>query len=118
MNYDGTLVKAPPASGRKMMPPTQQQSRQRSTEAMQLQMDVEDQENCSCGMEYGGEHRWTVRDGAGIARVLQYLDENDSMKVKVVESELLLAPEDSEVDLRQRRKKARGLEGSERVCSW
>ena len=35
-----------------------------------------------------------------IARMEQYLNENDSMKVDVGELELLLGPEDSEVDLR------------------
>ena len=58
MNYDETPVKAPPASRRKIVPPTPQQNPQPSIEAMQLQMEAEDQENCSCGMEYGGEHRW------------------------------------------------------------
>ena len=63
-------------------------------------MEVEHQENCSCGVEHGGEHGWTARDSAVIARVEQYLDESDSMKVEVEELELLLGPEDSEVNLR------------------
>ena len=37
MNYDGTPMKAPPASRRKIMPPTPHQSLQSSIEAMQLQ---------------------------------------------------------------------------------
>ena len=62
MNYDGTPVKAPPASRRKIMPPTPQQSLQPSIEAMQLQTEVEDQESGSGELEYGGEHLWTARD--------------------------------------------------------
>ena len=37
MSSEGTLVKAPLASRRKIMPPTPQQSSQSSIEAMQLQ---------------------------------------------------------------------------------
>ena len=46
MNHHGTPVKALPASRRKILPPTQQQGQQPSIEAMQLQMEMEDQENC------------------------------------------------------------------------
>ena len=63
-------------------------------------MEVEDQENGSCGMEQGGEHRWSARDRTLIARMEHYLNENDSMKVGIEELELLLGPEESEVDLR------------------
>ena len=63
-------------------------------------MEVEDHETCSCGMEHGGEHRWTARDREVIARIEHHLNESDSMKVEVEELELLLGPEDSEVDLR------------------
>ena len=80
MNDDGTPVKAPPTSRR---PPTSQQSPQPSVEDMQLQMEV--QENCSCVVGYGGEHRWTVRDRTVIARIQQHPNENDSMKVAVEE---------------------------------
>ena len=38
IHYDGTPVKAPPASRRKIMPPTPRQSLQPSIEAVQLQM--------------------------------------------------------------------------------
>ena len=90
MKFDGAPVKAPPASRRKSMPPTPQQSLQPSIEAMQLQMEVEDKENCSCGMDYGGEHRWTARDSVVIARMEQDLDESDSLKVEVEDLKLLL----------------------------
>ena len=101
MNCDGTQIKAPPASRRKIRPPTPQQGLQPSIAAMQLQMEVEDQENCSCGIEYGGERRWTARDRAVIARMSQYQDDSESLKVEDEELELLLGPEDSDVDLRQ-----------------
>ena len=100
MNYDGTPAKAHPASTRKVMSPTPQQGLPPSIEAMQLHMEVEDQGNCICRIEYGGEHRWTARDRVVIARMEQYLDESDSLKVEVEELELLLGPEDSDVDLR------------------
>ena len=113
MNYDGTPVKAPPGSRRKIMSPTSQESLQPSIEAMQLQMEVEDQENCCCGMEYGGEHLWTARDRVVFVRMEQHLNENDSMKVEIEELELLCGPEESEVDLRYilryARKKGRKL---------
>ena len=57
MNYDGTAVKAPPASSRKIKPPTPQQSSQSSIEAMQWQTEVEDQESGSGEMEYEDEKR-------------------------------------------------------------
>ena len=52
-------------------------------------------------MEYEGEHRWTARDGTVIAKMEQYLNEYDNMKVEIEELEFLLGPEDSEVDLKQ-----------------
>ena len=51
MSYEGTPVKAPPASRRKIMPPTQQSS-QSSIEATQWQTEVEDHENGSCLKEF------------------------------------------------------------------
>ena len=65
---------------RRKITPTPQRSLQPSIEAMQLQVEVEDQENCSCGVEYGGEHRWTARDRVVIARMEQYLDESDKFE--------------------------------------
>ena len=109
MNYDGTPVKASPASRRKTVPPTPQQRVQPAMDAMQLQMEVGDQESCSCGMEYEGEHRWTARDRTVIARMEQYLNEKDHVKVEI--EELLLGPEGSEVDLRQIPRYARRKKG-------
>ena len=66
-----------------------------------MEVEVEDQEYCSCGMECGGEHRWTARDRTFIARMQQYLNESDGMKVEIGELEhCLLGPEESEVAIR------------------
>ena len=92
MNFDGMSVKAPPASRRKIMPPTPQQ--QSSIEAMQLLMEVEDQESGSCEMQR------TARDRTVIAKMEQYLNENDN-RIEIEKLESLLGPEGSEVDLRQ-----------------
>ena len=64
------------------MPPTPQQSLQPSIEAVQLQTEV-DKESGSGEMEYEGEYRWSARDRTFIARMEQYLNENDSMKVEI-----------------------------------
>ena len=92
MYCDGTPVKAPPASRRKIMPPTPQQSPQPSIEAMQLKMEVEDQE-----FVCKGEYWWTACDRVVIARMEQYLDRSESMKLEIEELELVIGPEDSEV---------------------
>ena len=47
-----------------------------------------------------GGYRWNARDRTVTARMEQYLNESDSLKEEVEELELLLGPEDSEVDLR------------------
>ena len=61
MSDEGTPVKAPPASRRKIMPPTPQQCSPSSIEAMQWQTEVEDQESGS-HEEFEGEHQLTARD--------------------------------------------------------
>ena len=63
---------------------------------------------------YEGEHRWMARDRTVIATVEQNRNESDNMKVEIEELELLLGPEDSEVDLRfvvmnAKRKKGRRI---------
>ena len=64
-------------------------------------MEMEDQEYCSCAVEYGGEHRWTARNRAVMARMVQYLDRSESMNLEMEELEYcLLGPEESEVDIR------------------
>ena len=52
------------------------------------------------GEEDEGEHRRTARYRTVIAKVVQFLTESDKMKVELEELELLLGPEDSEVDLK------------------
>ena len=93
------------------MPPTPQRSLQSSIEAMQLQTEVEDQESGSCEMEFEGEHRWTARDRTVIARMEQYLNENDNARVEIEELESLLGPEHSEMDFRQFLRYARRQQG-------
>ena len=62
-------------------------------------------------MKFEGEHRWSARDRTVIARMEQYLNENDNMRVEIEELEFLLGPEDSEVDLRQILRNARRKKG-------
>ena len=100
VNCEGTPVKAPPASRRKIMPPTPQQSSYSSIETKQWQTEVEDQEIGRNEKEFEGQHRWNVRDRTVIARMEQYLNESDCMKLENEELELLLGPADSGVNLR------------------
>ena len=79
MNYEGTPVKAPPASRRKMMPSTPQQSSYSSIETVQWQTEVEDQESGGYEKEFEGQHRWE-----------QNLNESDCMKLEIVGLELPL----------------------------
>ena len=79
MNCDGTLARAPPASRRKIMPPTPQHSSCSSIETVQWQAEV-DQESGRYEKEFEGQHRWNARDRTVIARMEQYLNEKDSMK--------------------------------------
>ena len=93
IHFDGAPVKAPPATRRKATQPIPQQGPPPPPEGTPLptwptwpdpppksaaegtKMEEEDQEYCSCGMEYGGEHWWAERDRTGIVRMEQYLDE-------------------------------------------
>ena len=61
---------------------------------------MEDQEFGACEKVYEGEHRWTVRDRRIIAKMEQYLNDSGNVKVEIEELELLLGPEDLQVDLR------------------
>ena len=71
------------------MPPTPQQSSHSSLEAMQWQTEMEVQGSS-----------WNARERTVIAKMEQYLNESDCMKLEIEELELLLGPEDSEVNLR------------------
>ena len=108
------------------MLPTPQQSSLSSIEAMQWQTEMEDQDSGSKEKEVEGQHRWNARDRTVIARMEQYLTENDSIKVEIEELELLLGPEDSEVNLRHilryARKKgatsSKSFARKDRVSTW
>ena len=107
MNYDGTAVKAPPASRGKMMPPIPQQSLQSSIEAMQLQMEVEDPGKLQWR---NGTRRRTSVDGT---RQSSHC-ENGTVRWKLRSWSFWLGPEDAEVDLRHvflcaRQKKGRKI---------
>ena len=55
MNFDGALVKAPPASRRKLVSPTPQQNPPPPIESTPRRREDADQEYCSFGMEF-----WSV----------------------------------------------------------
>ena len=84
-------MNAPPLTRRKMMPPTPLQNSQEDFE-------VEDQ-------------IWSARDRTVIARTKQYLEENESLKVKVEELESLLGPDDLDVDFRRILNEAKNKKG-------
>ena len=50
---------------------------------------------------------WSAHDRTVIARTKQYLEENLCLKVEVEELELLLGPDDSDVDFRRILEEAR-----------
>ena len=88
MSYEGTPVKAPPTSRRRMMPPTPQQSSYSSIEAMQWQTEMEVQGSS-----------WNASERTDIAEMEQYLNESDCIKLEIEELELPLGPEDPEVNM-------------------
>ena len=98
MVYESSPAKAPPLSGRRMMPPTPMQSSHSSYEERQWQIEVEDQIR-------------NARDKVVNAKTKQYLDESDSVKAEVEELESLLGPEDSEVDFGPILEEARNKQG-------
>ena len=89
MKYEGTPVKAPPATRKRMMPPTPQRGSHPLTEEMQWQAETEAQGSI-----------WSARERTVITKMENYLDGSDDMKLDVGELELLMGQEDSEVDLR------------------
>ena len=69
---------------------------------MQWQTEMEDQESGSYEKEFEEQnHRWNARDRAVIAKMEQYLNKSDSIKVEVEELQFLRGPEDLEVILKQ-----------------
>ena len=89
MSYEGTPLRVPPTSRRRMMSPTPQQISHSSIEVMQWQTEMQVQGS-----------GWHARDREIIAKMEQYLNDSDCVKLEIEELELLLGPEDSEVDLR------------------
>ena len=85
MSYEGTPVKAPPTSRRRMMPPTPQQSSHSSLEDMRWRTEMETQGSGS-----------NARDRTVTARMEQYLNASDCMKLEIEELELPLCSEDAE----------------------
>ena len=100
MSCEGTPVKAPPGSRRKMMPPTPRQSLQSSIEATQWQAEVKDQEGGSYEKALECQHRWNALDRTVIVRMELYPNESRSMKVQIEELESLPGPEELAVNLR------------------
>ena len=87
MRFEGSPVKAPPLSRRRMTPPTPLQNSYSSFEEEQGHFDVEDQIE-------------SARDRTVIARTKQYLEKSESIKVEIEELESLLGPDDSDVGFR------------------
>ena len=87
--HERSPVKAPPPSRRRLMPPTPQQRSYPSIEETQWQKEMEVQ-----------RRNWSTRERKVIAALENHLDESDDMKVEIEELELLMGPEDSEVDQR------------------
>ena len=79
MSYEGTPVKATPTSRRRMMLPTPQQSSRSSIEDTQWQTEMEVQRSSR-----------NARERTVIARMEQYLDARDCMKLEIVGLEDLL----------------------------
>ena len=98
MRFEGSQVKAPPPSRRRMTPPTPLQNSYSSFEEEQEHFEVEDQ-------------IWSARDRTVIARTKQYLEESKSSKVEVEELESSLGTEHSDVDFRRILEEARNKKG-------
>ena len=91
MSYEGTPVKAPPSTRRRMMPPTPQQISHSSTDERQWQSDL--------GLE-AQRSIWSSRERTVIAGMENDLEKSDDMKSEIEELQLLMDPEDSKVNLR------------------
>ena len=79
MRYEGSPLKAPPPFRRRMMPPTPQQSSSTSIEEMQWQTGMEEQGSS-----------WSARERTVIARMENYLNKSDDMKLEIEELDLLM----------------------------
>ena len=81
MSYEGTPVKAPPNTRRRMMPPTPQQCSHSSIEERQWQAEMEVQESF-----------WSARERTVIAKMESYLDKSYDVRVAFRELEHLCGP--------------------------
>ena len=90
MRYEGSSVKAPPLTRRRMMPSTPQQNSNSSYDKLQWQTE----------MEVEGSS-WSSCERKVIAKIEAYLNKHDNVKVEVEELKLMVGPEDSEVNLRK-----------------
>ena len=98
MRYEGSPVKAPPSSRRRMTPPTPMQNSYTSFEREQG--------------SYAEEGRgWNAREITIVARTKQFLERSCNVKVRVEELEGLLGPEDVDVNFRRILKEARDVRG-------
>ena len=84
-----TVASESASSRKRMMPPTPQQFSLSSTDESQWQADLEAQRSI-----------WSARERRVIAAMEMFLDESDVLKVETKALELLLDPEDREVNLR------------------
>ena len=98
MRYEGSPVKAPPLSRRRMTPPTPVQNSYTSFERDQGSYEEEGR-------------GWNARERTIIARRKQFLERSYSVKVRVEELEGFLGPEDVDVDLSRILKEARDGRG-------
>ena len=87
MRYEGSQVKAPPTTRRRMTPPTPMQNSYTSFEREQGSYEEQ------------------------VVRTKQYLERSFSVRVRVEEMEGLLGPEDVDVDVRRILKEARDERG-------
>ena len=98
MRYEGSPVKAPPLSRRRMTPPTPMQNSYSPLEREQGSYEEEGR-------------GWNARERTLIARTKQFLERSFTVKVQVEALEALLGPEDVDVDLRRILKEARDERG-------
>ena len=88
MGYEGSPVKAPPNTRRRMTPPMLQQISFSSTNGRQWQADLEEQRSI-----------WSSPERKVIAAMDNYLEKSDDMKVEIAALELLMGQEEAEVCL-------------------
>ena len=98
MRYEGSPVKAPPVSTRRMTPPSPVQNSYASFEGEQGSYEEEGR-------------GWNAREGTIFARTKQFLERRYSVKVTVEELEDLLGPGDVDVNFRRILKEARDERG-------